>query len=264
MKLFLKIILLKPIYNGLILLMLIIPGHSLGWAIIIMTMIIRLLLIPSTNSATRAQKKMRRLQPEIEKIKQQYKGDQAGQGRATMALYKKYGVNPVGSCLPVLIQFPVLIILYYALSFITSEGHRLDLLYAWVPRPETFQTNFFGIELGQPEKWFLPISAGVLQFVSAWQMQPPKTKKKEIDMTAALTKQMLYMFPLLTIWIARSFPAALPLYWVVSTLFTIVQQKIILSKKNGEKAVGAAEGVEKYEFKAKGKGGVEVTVRKKN
>ena len=70
MKALLKFLLLKPIYNALILLVLIIPGHSLGWAIIIVTTIIRLLLIPSTNSATRAQKKMRELQPEIEKIKQ--------------------------------------------------------------------------------------------------------------------------------------------------------------------------------------------------
>jgi YidC/Oxa1 family membrane protein insertase len=265
---FLKVILLKPLFNALILIALIMPGQSLGWAIIILTIIIRLILVPSTNSATKAQKKMKKLQPKLQKIKEQYKDDKAAQGQKTLELYRKYKINPLGSCLPILIQLPILYILFYIFRIIGQQGHRFDLLYAWVPQPEHLNMIFLGIDLSQPDVWVLPITAGALQFISAWQMKPQDDKKKEPDFATTLTRQMLFLFPLMTIWFARMFPAALPLYWATSTAFLIIQQQIILRKKNGEPMVADRESLDQGDEKVeeeryRSKRGIELTVRKK-
>lgn len=266
MKVFLKVILLKPLFNILILLTFVMPGHSLGWAIITLTILIRLALLPSTNSATRMQKKMKIIQPEMNKIKEQYKNDSVAQRQQIVDLYKKYKINPIGSCLPMLVQLPIMFILYYLFREIGTAGHRYDLLYSWIKAPENLNMMFFGINLAQIEKWFLPITAGALQFVSAWQMKPKKEKGKEMDMATSLAYQMIFIFPIMTVMVGRALPAALPLYWAVSTAFTVVQQRIIMGKTGGNELVEEAGKTENSSLveKSRGKGGVEVVVRKKN
>ncbi|TSC92890.1 MAG: preprotein translocase subunit YidC [Candidatus Berkelbacteria bacterium Licking1014_7] len=249
------------------------PGQSLGWAIVILTILVRLALLPSTNSATRAQKKMKELQPEIQKIKEEHKDNPALQGQKTMEIYRQYKINPLSSCLPVLAQIPVMFILYFIFREIGKEGHRFDLLYSWAPVPTHLNMYFLGIDLGKPEMWVLPILAGITQFISVWQMQPIIEKDKKMDAMATMTRQMMFIFPIMTILISRSLPSALPLYWVVSTIFTIIQQKIILKKRtNTEQIVGVNVGVDldknlgktdKIVQTVEKKRGIEVTVRKR-
>lgn len=234
MKYFLKVVLYQPLYNLLIGLTIIIPGHSVGWAIIILTILIRLVLLIPSSRSIHQQKKVQEIQPKLAELKEQYKDDQKKLTQATLALYKKYQINPVGSCLPLLIQLPVLIILYqvFIRGLSTSSFHNL---YPFIQRPESLNTNFFGLDLNKPNLWVLPILTGISQFYQSWQLQP-KNKNKSVndDPSQMMMKQMMYVFPVMTVLITRSLPSALPIYWLVSTLFSIVQQQIILSKKTQE------------------------------
>src|SRR3972149_8720304 len=146
LKYLLKLILYQPLYNALIFLVWLIPGHNVGLAIIILTVIIRLILLPSSMKATRQQKRMRDLQPEIQAIQARYKDDKAKQSQEIMAFYRENKINPLGSCLPLLIQLPILIILYYVFIHGLST-ERFDLLYDFTPRPEVINTGFLGLNL---------------------------------------------------------------------------------------------------------------------
>lgn len=261
-------ILYQPLFNALIFLVWIIPGHNVGWAIIILTVIIRIILLPSSMNATRQQKKMRDLQPEIKELQDKYKDDKQKQSQELMKFYKEKKINPLGSCLPLLVQMPILIILYYVFRNGLDTSH-FALLYSFVPRPEFIHNIFLGINLSQPDKWILPIIAGALQFVQGWQITPPSPKgEKGQEMAQMMSKQMLYLMPLFTIFIAGKLQAALPLYWIVTSVFTIVQQWWVLKDKspqdidNKKPKTKQEKKAEKQDKKAR-KHGVEVTVRKK-
>lgn len=264
-------ILYQPLLNALIFLVWLIPDHNVGWAIIILTIIIRIILLPSSMNATRQQKKMRDLQPEIQELQSKYKDDKQKQSQELMKFYKEKKINPLGSCLPLLVQMPILIILYYVFRN-GLDTSRFSLLYSFVPQPEYIKTVFLGIDLAKPDLWILPIIAGVLQFVQGWQITPPSpkggNKEKKPEMAQMMTKQMLYLMPLFTIFIAGKLQAALPLYWIVTSVFTIVQQWWVLKDKspqdidNKKPKTKQEKKAEKQDKKAR-KHGVEVTVRKK-
>jgi len=231
-----KVILLKPIYNLLMALVFVIPGNNLGVAIIVLTLIIRMALYPLSASSFEAQKKIKKLQPELDKIKKKYKGDKEGEAKATMDLYTRYKINPLASCLPLLLQFPILIILYYTLK-ISLDTSRFDLLYSFTPRPETVNPIFLSIDLSEPSI-YLAIAAGVLQFVQSKMTMPSKSKKdpknkkdSQSMLQNIMGNQMLYFFPILTIYIGSTLPAALTLYWLVTILFTVGQQYYIMNFK---------------------------------
>lgn len=268
-KSILKKILYQPLFNALIFLVWLIPGHNVGWAIVILTVIIRIILLPSSMNATRQQKKMRDLQPEIKELQDKYKDDKQKQSQELMKFYKDKKINPLGSCLPLLVQMPILIILYYVFRNGLTTA-RFDLLYQFMPRPEFIKTIFLGINLSKPDKWILPIIAGGLQFVQGWQIAPPTPKgEKGQDMSQMMTKQMLYLMPLFTIFIAGRLQAALPLYWIVTSVFTIVQQWYVLKgnpkseAQNPKQIKTKQEKKEEKRDKKARKHGVEVTVRKK-
>lgn len=228
----LKTVIYYPLYNLLIFLAWLVPGHSLGWAIILLTLIIRIILLPPSLKAAKAQIRLQMLQPEMNKIRKEIK-DQAAQSKALMDLYKKEGVSPFGSCLPMLIQLPIIFILYRVFYNINQFGLNTENLYSFTPHLDSINTYFFGLDLAKPELWVLPILAGASQFVLSKMMLPlpPKTqdgdKKGAPDMSdtmAMANKQMVYIFPLVTVFIARSLPAGIGIYWVITTLFGIAQQ----------------------------------------
>lgn len=230
MKNLLKTIFYIPFYNLLIFFAYLTNG-SVGWSIILLTVLIRLILLPSSIKAARATTKMQALQPKMNEIKEKYKGDQKRQTEEMARLYKEEGASPLGSCLPLLIQLPILIILYRVFR-IGLDTSRYDYLYSFTPRPETLQPIFMGIDLAKPDLWILPILAGVLQLILSLMSMPKPVPNKDgkVDPTQAMTRQMTYIFPVVTIFIARSLPAALALYWVITTLFGIGQQWYVNKK----------------------------------
>jgi len=267
--LFLKTILYYPLLNALMLLVFIMPNHNVGLAIIALTVIIRLILLPSSLSAARQQKMMQDVQPELKALQEKYKDDKQKQAEVLAQFYKDNKINPLGSCLPLLIQLPILIILYYV--FINGlDTSRFALLYSWVPRPDFINTTFLWLDLAKPDKYYiLPIIAGLLQFYQGYQIQPKTTTKpgEAPEMTQMISKQMLYLMPVFTVIIAGRFPAALPLYWIITTIFAIGQQWWI-SRENPKTGVqakienAAIADIKKLEEKTT-KHGVEVTVRRK-
>lgn len=240
------------------------PGHYVGVAIIVLTIIIRLILLPSSMKSVRQQKKMRDLQPEIQELQKKYKDDKQKQSQELMKFYQQNKINPIGSCLPLLIQLPILLILYYV--FRNGLGmDRFDLLYTWMPRPEFINTHFLGIDLAQTDRFVLPVIAGILQFIQGWQLLPKKQpNQKTGDMSAMVSKQMLYLMPVFTIFIGGRLPSALVLYWIITTLFSIGQQWWALREPDSSiKNKVSSKDSDDNTIKKTVKRGVEVTVRRK-
>lgn len=233
---------LKPLANLLIFLTNIIPGHDLGVAIIILTIIIRLVLYPLSKKAIENQRAMQAFQPELDKIKEKYKDDKDKQTKETLAFYQKHKINPLSSCLPLIIQMPILIALYWVFRY-ASFGTIEHLLYPFVHLPSSLTIKFLGVvDLSKPEVYVFPILAGASQFYQSWmilgqakkdekRMGIKKKKSGPQDTATMITKQMTYIFPIITVMIAIKLPAAIALYWIVTNLFSILQQYIIMKDK---------------------------------
>lgn len=232
MKNLLKVILYKPLYNLLAFLVWLVPGHNIGVAIILLTVLIRVALIPSSKHAIEAQKKIKDLNPEIEALKKKYP-DKQEQARKIMEFYKINKINPLSGCLPLLIQLPVFFILYYVFRTGLTTERYADLLYSFTPHLDTIKTGFLWVDLAKPDKFYIfGIIAGALQFIQARQITPvKKNSAKSSDIQDVLQNQALYIMPLMTVIIAATLPSALALYWIITTLFTIIQQKAIMGKK---------------------------------
>lgn len=241
-KLF-RTVLYQPLYNILIFFIKIAPGKSLGAAIIVLTILIRLILLVPSQRGIVSQRRMQELQPRLNEIKKKYEGNQERIAQETMKLWKENKVNPFGSCLPILIQFPVLIALFYVIR----NGLNPDNTYLiYNPLKDIdltdIHTNFLGIlELTKINTFVLPLIIGALQFMQlklATALKKKETdsgekkleeKKSEMEMA---NKSMTYIMPVMIAVFTASVPAGVGLYWGVSTLFALGQQ-IVANKKGG-------------------------------
>jgi YidC/Oxa1 family membrane protein insertase len=234
-------ILIQPMINVLILFYSLFPIHSLGIAIILLTLLIRLALWPLQSQTLRSQKALNKLQPEINKIQQKYKNDPKKVQEMTLELYKEKEVNPLSSCLPTLIQLPLLFALFYALikfkdpayyNLMDPNSGLMTALYPWVKDLKFVQdalsqplnTYFLGINLVK-NSLLLAILAGGTQFLQTKLMTP---KNQGTGQAAQTMNMMLYMFPLLTVFIGATMPGALPLYWIVTSGMAALQQYLIM------------------------------------
>lgn len=266
---FFEAIFFQPLFNALVLLTVWLPGHSLGWAIIVLTLIIRALLISSAAQSIRHQHKLQQLQPELKKVQEEHKDNREKQAAEILALYKKYDIHPIGSCVPMLIQLPVLISLFYVFRSGIDSSH-FDALYSFVTRPETVQTLFFGIDLAS-KSILLAVLAGVLQFIQTRMLMTSSYRHKpEPGIQSMIQNQMLYFMPVLTVVIALGLPAALALYWVITTLFSIVQQYFLFRTLSQPVRLDAVSVTPSRETSVASvpetsvpRGDVKVTIRKK-
>jgi len=236
-----------PIYNLLIFIYNIIPDF--GVAIIILTVLIKFLLIPLSRKQIESQKRMQELQPKIKEIQSKHKNDKEKQSRAMMELYKESGSNPLSGCLPMVAQLVFLIAIYRVLFNISQAGlvvNQVDL-YSFVANPGQINKMFIGIvdlasavefakiTLASLPHILLVVLAAGAQFVQTKMMmakQPIKTPTQgEPDFSEIMTKQMLFLGPLLTLFIGVKFPAGLALYWLVSTMFMVLQQRYMEKKE---------------------------------
>lgn len=212
---------------------------NLGFTIIGFTIIMRLLLLPLTLPSIKAQNQIKKLQPEIKALKKIHGKDKKALQVAQMELYKKYNVNPLAGCLPQLLQIGVLILLYQVLnSFLRQDevnGTVINPMFLW-------------LDLGAPDpRYVIPVLAAGTQLILSLMIAPgaevkddvpnesklPAVKeenKKEEDiaeMAATMQQQMLFIMPLMTGFIALSFPSGLGLYWVATTVVSVVQQYFV-------------------------------------
>lgn len=218
-------IIYEPILNLLVWLYNVIPGNDVGVVIILVTIVIRLLLAPFMHKSLKSQRAMSALQPKITELREKHKEDQQEQAKAMMALYKEHNVSPFSSCLPLLIQLPILIALYQVFS--KALKGNLDGLYSFVENPGMLNPKLFGlVDLAHPNIAFA-ILAGAVQFAQSWMISKWQTPGAADATAKALNIQMLYILPVISIVIAWTLPAGLPLYWIVTTLFAIGQQYYI-------------------------------------
>jgi YidC/Oxa1 family membrane protein insertase len=195
--------------------------HSYGLAIIIFTILVRAVLAPLNLRQLRSAKKMAALAPKIKEIQQKYKGDREALTKAQMALYKEEGVNPASGCLPLLIQMPILYALFFVfneLKLASGTIYHQPFLWFTLDKPDNLFAHF-GPHSGLGP---LPLLAGLAQWVQQRMMMQPTS-----DPQQRTTQQIMQFMPLMIVVFAVNYPSGLALYWVTSTLFSILLQYFI-------------------------------------
>ena len=206
-----------------------ITGHNLGFAIILLTLLIRGILIPFTLPQLKSAKKMASLKPELDALKKKHGHDAKLFQQKQLEFYKTHKVNPAAGCLPFIAQFIVLIALYQVFMNTLGANGMADI-----------NTSFLLWDLKVKDTtYILPVLAGVLQFVMSLTILPaienepekrPGTvedKKDVADMATSMQQQMVFMMPIMTIIFSIQFPSGLALYWVITTAFSLVQQLMV-------------------------------------
>lgn len=210
----------RPILNLTVFIYSFVGFGDLGIAIIIMTIVIRLIFSPLSLKASRSQKQLATLAPEVEKIKAKFPSDKAVQSQEIMKLYKERKVSPLAGCLPLLIQFPILLGMYRVFLNI-YKPESLANLYSFIPHPTSINPTLLGlIDISQRNIAFA-LMAGATQFIQA---KLAAGNQPQAGQAAALNKQMLYLFPVMITVISWNLPAGLALYWIITTLFSIGEQ----------------------------------------
>lgn len=238
-----------------------IPG-SLGFALVLLTVLIRILLHPLTAQQLKSAHKMGKLKPELDLLSEKYKNDKQTLHQEQLKLYREKGINPAGGCLPLLIQMPILIALYNLffqllntqdLPKVVEEINKV--VYLPILKIATIDLSFLGINLAiKPSDWprlgwwllIIPVLTAVLQYLQTKLMLPPVAKitqdksiqkaKKDDDMAQTMQKQMGIMMPVMIGYFAYSFPLGLSLYWNANTVFGIIQQYYLIKESENEKA----------------------------
>lgn len=215
-------ILYRPLLNLAVGIYNIIPGNDFGVAIIVMTALIKVVLFPLSLKNSRSQRQLSSLKPKIQEIQEKHKNDKSAQAAATMELYKQHNVSLLSGCLPLIVQLPVLIALYMVFRS-GLDPKSLDLLYPFIHNPGTINHIAFGfLDIAQ-RSIPLAVLAGVAQYFQSKASLGGMSSQG--DQTAAMmSKQMLYLFPVLTVMIGLNFPAGLTLYFVASAVLGIVEQ----------------------------------------
>lgn len=219
----------NPLYNGLIFLIGHIPGGNIGVAVIIFTIVVKLILMPLSKGAVVTQLKMKELEPELAKLREKYKSDAQEQGRKILEFYRKNGLNPFAGIVLMLIQLPIIL----ALAFIFYGGGlpvvNLDLLYSFVKSPAVVDTHFLGFFDVSVRNVFLGALAGITQFfqvrfsIPAYKSTGEAPNFKD-DLARSMNVQMRYVLPVIVFFISLGVSGAVALYWITSNLFTIAQE----------------------------------------
>lgn len=223
-----------PLYNGLIFLVGAIPTHDVGIAVVVLTIIVRFILFPLSKRAVEAQMAMKDVAPEVEELKTKFKDDREAQSRAIFALYKERGIHPFAGFALVLLQFPILIGLYWVFTHGELPAVDTSALYSFVRVPTEVNMDFLGLVSMSGRSIVLAVLAAATQFVyTRLSMGPAATKDPspvESSLSGDLAKsfdiQARYVLPLMIGAIGFSIAAAAPLYWTTSNIFMIIQEYI--------------------------------------
>ncbi|MBN1967583.1 MAG: membrane protein insertase YidC [Anaerolineae bacterium] len=208
-------------------------AQNMVLAIIAFTIIVRLITHPLTIQQQRSSKVMQELQPEMKKLQEKYKNDREKLSQAQMELYRKHGFNPMGGCLPLFIQLPIMIGLYQAIIMALGATplQLLDLSgRILVPGLELLvplHNTFLGMNLAQPDPTLiLPILVLATSWLSQRMIMPPSTGD-DGGQAAAMTRSMSTVMPIMFFFFALNFASGLSIYFVVSNLITMIQYTLM-------------------------------------
>jgi len=222
-----------PLYNGLIFLVGVAPSHDVGLAVIALTIVVRVILLPLSRRAVETQIAMKKVAPEIEKIKEKFKDNREEQGKAIFALYKERGVHPFASFGLLLAQLPILFALYWIFANGGLPELRPDLLYSFISAPAGVSMEFLGVLDMAGHSIVLGILAAATQFVYTRLSMGPREKKPATtattasfsgDLARSFDLQARYVLPATFIFLSFIIPNAAMVYLVTSNTFMIAQE----------------------------------------
>jgi len=228
----------QPLYNGLVFLISIVPLSDVGIAVVVLTLLVKVILFPFTHKSLKTQSRMRGIEPDIKKLKEQHKNDKQQQAKKVMELYKKHGVNPFSGCLLFIIQIPIIFALYWV--FWKGLGNGLDEsnLYSFVTIPDTINFKFLGLIDVAGKSFILAAIAGITQYFQMKLSMPklgggkPSQGKLSLkdEFAKSFSFQMRYGLPVFVFFISYSISAAVALYWATSNIFSIGHELFIRKK----------------------------------
>lgn len=280
------LIIVQPIFNLLLGIYSIVPGGDFGITVIIFTILLRFALYPLVVKQLHQVKAMRKLQPKLEQIKKQHKGNKQMQSLQMMELYKEHGVNPFRSIGILLIQLPIFIALYHVIQIITLHRdqvgkyvydflHQVPAISQIIEHPEQFNEKLLGfVDLTKPALGshidlflvVLAVLAAATQLIMSKQTMPHTTSKRKIrdilkeaadgkeadqsEINNIIMSRMMYVLPVFMLFIMLSLPGALALYYAVSNIVATIQQHFIL-KRDEEELDEIASHVQKQQSSKK-------------
>ncbi len=224
-----------PLYNALVFLVGIVPWADVGIAVILLTVLVKLLMFPLANKVARTQVIIKRIQPELEKVKEELKDDKQKQTLRILELYKSNNISPFSGLLVILIQLPIILGLYWVFYKGGLPNIDISLLYSFVNGDIMPNMNFIGIVDMAGKSLVLALLAGITQFINMTIIMPEAPKKKSLedkpsmkdDIARSMHMQMKYVMPIIITVVAYTISAAIALYWVTSNLFAIGQELLV-------------------------------------
>ncbi len=234
-----------PIYNCLVFFIDVVPGGDVGIAIICTVIAVKIVILPLSLKAVRAQLVMRELEPKLTKIKEDYKDQREAQALKTMEVFREAKVNPLSSIFLLLIQIPILLALYFAVSRgggVPLPAINTDLLYAFIPTPEMVNMIFLGFMDITMKSLPLALIAGITQYIHTVLSLPPLKPRDpnaepnfKDDFGRSMHLQMRYVMPIIIVFAAYTLSAAIALYFTISNLMAIAQEYVVRHKGLKEK-----------------------------
>ena len=219
----------NPIYNALVAIVAIVPGSDVGLAVIVLTVALRLLLLPFSLSAARTQIAMKVLEPKLKDLKEKHKDNKEKLALETIALYREEGVNLFSSILTFFIQIPFLFTLYWVFLYEPFSTINIARLYEFTPTPDTISLHFLGLILITSKSIVLAILAGATQFLQAHltlsgTMQPTKTEGMMGDFQKIMGLQLKYVFPFIIGVISYTTSGVIAIYFITTNLVGALQE----------------------------------------
>ncbi|MCA9339192.1 YidC/Oxa1 family membrane protein insertase [Candidatus Saccharibacteria bacterium] len=264
------VLIVQPILNVLLAIYALLPGNDFGISLIIFTILIRLLMWPLVKKQLHQTKLMRKVQPELKKVKAKAKGNKALEAQLMMELYKERGIKPFSSIGVLIIQLPIFLALFRVIQIITNERDKLDtFIYSFMSQfepikellanPKNFNESFFGIDLTRHavgnEGIYIPLIilaliAAVFQYIQAKQTLPNQASKKKLrdilkesaagkqadqsEISAIMSSRMVMIMPVILFFVVLYFPGALVLYYATFSIVAVIQQHIVLNRDEEE------------------------------
>ena len=222
-----------PIYNALVALISLVPGGDVGIAVILMTIAIRIILLPFSLSAARAGRAMKALEPRIKELKETHKGDKERQALETSALYREARVNPFAGILTVLAQLPVLLALFWVFNYESFTAIDQARLYAFTPIPLHVSMELLGVLSVAGKSLLLAVLAGATQYLQARLMLAGTTSGApgmQGDFQRIMNVQLIYVFPVLIAVISYTTSGAVALYLITTNLAGALQEWYVRRK----------------------------------
>lgn len=222
----------QPLYNGLIFLVDVVPAASVGLAVVLLTILVKLALFPLSIKAVKTQIAVRAVEPELKKVREENKENKQEQARLIMELYRREGINPFSGFVVVLIQLPIIFALYWVFFRGGLPVINIDLLYSFVPIPENMNMAFLWIADVSGRSAVLALAAGATQYFQIKFTLPPMAERKSAasfkdDLARSFQLQMRYVMPVVVVLIAYFISAAIALYWTTSNVFAIGQELVV-------------------------------------